>query len=141
SNYIALCGAASCLRRLGKKGEAVKWMQKAREVAPNDPHVESEYVLCLLSNAKHYKDEKYELVEQVLNSERVFPQELCVEALARLVEYLGDTGACYVPFCALRPMKWEAAAEQVSALVDSPVFQTLEAEQQGELLAHVYRLH
>lgn len=141
SNYIALCGAASCLRRLGKKGEAVKWMQKAREVAPNDPHVESEYVLCLLSNAKHYKDEKYELVEQVLNSERVFPQELCVEALARLAEYVGDTGASCVPFCALRPMKWEAAAEQVSALVDSPEFQTLEAEQQGELLAHVYRLH
>ena len=38
-------------------------------------------------------------------------------------------------------MKWEAAAEQVSALVDSPEFQTLEAEQQGKLLAHVYRLH
>ena len=144
SNYIALCGAASCLRRLGEKGEAVKWVQKAREVAPNDPHVESEYVLCLLSNAKHYKDEeykKYELVEQVLNSERVFPQELCVEALARLAEYVGDTGASCVPFCALRPMKWEAAAEQVTALVDSPEFQTLEAEQQGKLLAYVYRLH
>lgn len=144
SNYIALCSAASCLRRLGEKGEAVKWVQKAREVAPNDPHVESEYVLCLLSNAKHYKDEKYkkyELVEQVLNSERVFPQELCVEALARLAEYVGDTGASCVPFCALRPMKWEAAAEQVTALVDSPEFQTLEAEQQGKLLAYVYRLH
>ncbi len=117
---------------------------KAREVAPGNPHVESEYVLCLLSKAEHYEDEKYEkyeLVEQVLNSERVFPQELCVEALARLAEYVGDTGASCVPFCALRPMKWEAAAEQVSALVDSPEFQTLEAEQQGKLLAHVYRLH
>lgn len=168
SNYIALCGAACCLRRLKKnvekidvdfvkkligeneteskdfKERAVALAKKAREVAPGNPHVESEYVLCLLSNAKHYKDEKYkkyELVEQVLNSERVFPQELCVEALAGLAEYVGDTGASCVPFCALRPMKWEAAAEQVSALVDSPEFQTLEAEQQGELLAHVYRLH
>ena len=35
----------------------------------------------------------------------------------------------------------DEAAEQVSALVDSPEFQTLEAEQQGKLLAHVYRLH
>lgn len=144
TNFRALCGTACCLRRLKRAIEAVKWAQKAREVAPNDPHVESEYVLCLLSNAKHYKDEKYkkyELVEQVLNSERVFPQELCVEALARLAEYVGDTGASCVPFCALRPMKWEAAAEQVTALVDSPEFQTLEAEQQGKLLAYVYRLH
>ena len=168
SNYIALSGAACCLRRLEKnvknidvdfvkkligeneteskdfkdfKGMAVALARKAREVAPGNPHVESEYVLCLLSDAEHYEDEKYKLVEQVLNSERVFPQELCVEALARLAEYVGDTGASCVPFCALRPMKWEAAAEQVSALVDSPKFQTLGAEQQGKLLAHVYRLH
>lgn len=141
SNYRALSGTASCLRRLGRTAEAVKWVQKAREVAPNDPHVESEYVLCLLSNAKHYKDEKYKLMKQVLNSERVFPQELCVEALAKLAEHVGNKKLSYAPFCALRPMKWEAAAEQVSALVDSPEFQTLEAEQQGKLLAHVYRLH
>lgn len=141
SNYRALCGAASCLRRLGRTDEAVKWVQKAREVAPNDPHVESEYALCLLSNVKHYKDEKYKLMKQVLNSERVFPQELCVEALAKLAEHVGNKKLSYAPFCALRPMKWEAAAEQVSALVDSPEFQTLGAEQQGKLLAHVYRLH
>ena len=165
SNYIALSGAACCLRQLEKnvknidvdfvkkligeneteskdfkdfKGMAVALARKAREVAPGNPHVESEYVLCLLSDAEHYEDE---LMKQVLNSERVFPQELCVEALARLAKYVGDTGASCVPFCALRPMKWEAAAEQVSALVDSPEFQTLEAEQQGKLLAHVYRLH
>lgn len=156
SNYRALCGAASCLRRLGRTDEAVKWVQKAREVAPNDPHVESEYVLCLLSDAEHYKDEKYEkyeLVEQVLNSERVFPQELCVEALARLAEYVGDTGASCVPFCALRPMKWEAASQQVEALVNSTEFREMykkpelgkklevDKERQGKLLAHVYRLH
>lgn len=153
SNYRALSGTASCLRRLGRTAEAVKWVQKAREVAPNDPHVESEYVLCLLSNAKHYKDEKYELVEQVLNSERVFPQELCVEALARLAEYVGDTGASCVPFCALRPMKWEAASQQVEALVNSTEFREMykepesgkqsevDRERQGKLLAYVYRLH
>lgn len=162
SNYIALSGAACCLRRLEKnvknidvdfvkkligeneteskdfKGMAVALAKKAREVAPGNPHVESEYVLCLLSNAKHYEDE---LMKQVLNSERVFPQELCVEALAKLAEHVGNKKLSYAPFCALRPMKWEAAAEQVSALVDSPEFQTLEAEQQGKLLAHVYRLH
>lgn len=162
SNYIALCGAACCLRRLKKnvekidvdfvkkligeneteskdfKERAVALAKKAREVAPGNPHVESEYVLCLLSNAEHYEDE---LMKQVLNSERVFPQELCVEALAKLAEHVGNKKLSYAPFCALRPMKWEAAAEQVSALVDSPEFQTLEAEQQGKLLAHVYRLH
>ena len=162
SNYIALSGAACCLRRLEKnvknidvdfvkkligeneteskdfKGMAVALARKAREVAPGNPHVESEYVLCLLSNAEHYEDE---LMKQVLNSERVFPQELCVEALAKLAEHVGNKKLSYAPFCALRPMKWEAAAEQVSALVDSPEFQTLEAEQQGKLLAHVYRLH
>ena len=161
----ALCGAACYLRRLEKnvknidvdfvkkligeneteskdfkdfKGMAVALARKAREVAPGNPHVESEYVLCLLSNAEHYEDE---LMKQVLNSERVFPQELCVEALAKLAEHVGNKKLSYAPFCALRPMKWEAAAEQVSALVDSPEFQTLEAEQQGKLLAHVYRLH
>ena len=162
SNYIALSGAACCLRRLKKnvenidvdfvkkligeneteskdfKGMAVALSKKAREVAPGNPHVESEYVLCLLSDAEHYKDE---LMEQVLNSERVFPQELCVEALAKLAEHVEGTKSSHVPFCALRPMKWEAAAEQVSALVDSPEFQKLEAEQQGKLLAYVYRLH
>lgn len=162
SNYIALSGAACCLRRLKKnvenidvdfvkkligeneteskdfKGMAVALSKKAREVAPGNPHVESEYVLCLLSDAEHYKDE---LMEQVLNSERVFPQELCVEALAKLAEHVGNKKLSYAPFCALRPMKWEAAAEQVSALVDSPEFQKLEAEQQGKLLAYVYRLH
>lgn len=164
-NIEALCGAACCLRRLkqnvknidvdfvkkligekgteakGFKGMAVALAKKAREVAPGNPHVESEYVLCLLSDVKQSKDEKDELVEQVLNSERVFPQELCVEALAKLAEHVGNKKLSYAPFCALRPMKWEAAAEQVSALVDSPEFQTLEAEQQGKLLAHVYRLH
>lgn len=161
-NIEALCGAACCLRRLKKnegdtnvgflkpiigeekikfedfKGMAVDLARKAREVAPGNPHVESEYVLCLLSDAEHYKDE---LMEQVLNSERVFPQELCVEALAKLAEHVEGTKSSHVPFCALRPMKWEAAAEQVTALVDSPEFQTLEAEQQGRLLAYVYRLH
>lgn len=162
SNFTALCGAACCLRRLKRNAEnitvdvvkqligeekigfedfkrmAVALARKAREVAPGNPHVESEYVLCLLSNAEHYEDE---LMKQVLNSERVFPQELCVEALAKLAEHVGNKKLSYAPFCALRPMKWEAAAEQVSALVDSPEFQTLEAEQQGKLLAHVYRLH
>lgn len=162
TNVRALCGAACCLRRLKKnegdtdvgflkpiigeekikfedfKGMAVDLARKAREVAPGNPHVESEYVLCLLSDAEHYKDE---LMEQVLNSERVFPQELCVEALAKLAEHVEGTKSSHVPFCALRPMKWEAAAEQVTALVDSPEFQTLEAEQQGKLLAYVYRLH
>ena len=162
TNVRALCGAACYLRRLKKnvenidvdfvkkligeneteskdfKERAVALAKKAREVAPGNPHVESEYVLCLLSNAEHYEDE---LMKQVLNSERVFSQELCVEALAKLAEHVGNKKLSYAPFCALRPMKWEAAAEQVSALVDSPKFQTLEAEQQGELLAHVYRLH
>ena len=180
TNVRALCGAACYLRRLEKNEEdidvgflkpiigeekiksedlremAVALARKAREVAPGNPHVESEYVLCLLSNAKHYKDEKYEkyeLVEQVLNSERVFPQELCVEALARLAEYVGDTGASCVPFCALRPMKWEAASQQVEALVNSTEFREMykkpelgkklevDKERQGKLLAHVYRLH
>ena len=162
TNVRALCGAACYLRRLKRNAEnitvdvvkqligeekigfedfkrmAVALAKKAREVAPGNPHVESEYVLCLLSNAEHYEDE---LMKQVLNSERVFPQELCVEALAKLAEHVGNKKLSYAPFCALRPMKWEAAAEQVSALVDSPEFQTLEAEQQGKLLAHVYRLH
>ncbi|OUN95584.1 hypothetical protein B5F98_09075 [Pseudoflavonifractor sp. An44] len=92
-------------------------------------------------------------MEQVLNSERVFPQELCVEALARLAEYVGDTGASCVPFCALRPMKWEAASQQVEALVNSTKFREMykkpelgkklevDKERQGKLLAHVYRLH
>lgn len=150
SNYRALCGAASCLRRLGRTDEAVKWVQKAREVAPNDPHVESEYVLCLLSNVEHYKDG---LREQVLNSERVFPQELCVEALAKLAKYVEDTDASFEPFCALRPMKWEAASQQVEALVNSTGFREMykkpelgkklevDKERQGKLLAYVYRLH
>lgn len=168
TNVRALCGAACYLRRLKKnvenidvdfvkkligeneteskdfKGMAVALARKAREVAPGNPHVESEYVLCLLSNAEHYEDE---LMKQVLNSERVFPQELCVEALAELAKYVEKPkkkhvkGPSYAPFCALRPMEWEAAAEQVTALVDSPEFQTLEAEQQGKLLAYVYRLH
>lgn len=150
SNYRALCGAASCLRRLGRTDEAVKWVQKAREVAPNDPHVESEYVLCLLSNVEHYKDG---LREQVLNSERVFPQELCVEALAKLAKYVEDTDASFEPFCALRPMKWEAASQQVEALVNSTEFREMykkpelgkklevDKERQGKLLAYVYRLH
>lgn len=168
TNVRALCGAACCLRRLKKnegdtdvgflkpvigeekikfedfKEMAVALARKAREVAPGNPHVESEYVLCLLSDVKHYEDE---LMEQVLNSERVFPQELCVEALAELAKYVEKPkkkhvkGPSYAPFCALRPMEWEAAAEQVTALVDSPEFQTLEAEQQGKLLAYVYRLH
>lgn len=149
-NIEALCGAASCLRRLGKADEVVKWVQKAREVAPNDPHVESEYVLCLLSNAEHYEDE---LMKQVLNSERVFPQELCVEALAKLAEHVGNKKLSYAPFCALRPMKWEAASQQVEALVNSTKFREMykkpelgkklevDKERQGKLLAHVYRLH
>ena len=150
SNVRALCGAACCLRRLGRTAEAVKWVQKAREVAPNDPHVESEYVLCLLSNAEHYEDE---LMEQVLNSERVFPQELCVEALAKLAEHVGNKKLSYAPFCALRPMKWEAASQQVEALVNSTESREMykepesgkesevDRERQGKLLAHVYRLH
>ena len=150
SNYRALSGTASCLRRLGRTDEAVKWVQKAREVAPNDPHVESEYVLCLLSNVEHYKDG---LREQVLNSERVFPQELCVEALAKLAKYVEDTDASFEPFCALRPMKWEAASQQVEALVNSTEFREMykkpelgkklevDKERQGKLLAYVYRLH
>lgn len=156
SNYRALSGTACCLRRLGKTAEAVKWVQKAREVAPNDPHVESEYVLCLLSDADHYKDE---LMEQVFNSERVFPQELCVEALAELarrVERITDEQERknkYQAFYYLRPMKWEAASQQVEALVNSTEFREMykepesgkqsevDRERQGKLLAHVYRLH
>lgn len=177
TNVRALCGAACYLRRLEKNEEdidvgflkpiigeekiksedlremAVALAKKAREVAPGNPHVESEYVLCLLSNAKHYKDEKYELVEQVLNSERVFPQELCVEALAKLAEHVGNKKLSYAPFCALRPMKWEAASQQVEALVNSTEFREMykkpelgkklevDKERQGKLLAHVYRLH
>ena len=150
SNYRALSGTASCLRRLGRTAEAVKWVQKAREVAPNDPYVESEYVLCLLSDAEHYEDE---LMKQVLNSERVFPQELCVEALAKLAEHVGNKKLSYAPFCALRPMKWEAASQQVEALVNSTEFREMykkpelgkklevDKERQGKLLAYVYRLH
>lgn len=165
TNVRALCGAACCLRRLKKnakninvdvvkqligeekiesedfKSMAVALARKAREVAPGNPHVESEYVLCLLSDAEHCADE---LKKQVLNSKRVFTQELCVEALAKLAEHIEkhaeEGGLSYVSFCALRPMKW-AAAEQVTALVDSPEFQTLGAEQQGKLLAYVYQLH
>lgn len=165
SNFTALCGAACCLRRLKRNAEnitvdvvkqligeekigfedfkrmAVALARKAREVAPGNPHVESEYVLCLLSDAEHCADE---LKKQVLNSKRVFTQELCVEALAKLAEHIEkhaeEGGLSYVSFCALRPMKW-AAAEQVTALVDSPEFQTLGAEQQGKLLAYVYQLH
>lgn len=174
SNVRALCGAACCLRRLEKNEEdidvgflkpiigeekiksedlremAVALAKKAREVAPSNPHVESEYVLCLLSKAEHYEDE---LVEQVLNSERVFPQELCVEALAKLAEHVGNKKLSYAPFCALRPMKWEAASQQVEALVNSTEFREMYKEpesgkqsevgreRQGKLLAHVYRLH
>lgn len=138
TNFRALCGTACCLRRLKRAIEAVKWAQKAREVAPNDPHVESEYVLCLLRDVEHCKDK---IRKQVLNRDQIFSQELCVEALAKLAEHVEGTKSSHVPFCALRPMKWEAAAEQVSALVDSPEFQTLEAEQRGKLLAYVYRLH
>ena len=174
SNYIALSGAACCLRRLEKNEEdidvgflkpiigeekiksedlremALALAKKAREVAPGNPHVESEYVLCLLSNAEHYEDE---LMEQVLNSERVFPQELCVEALAKLAEHVGNKKLSYAPFCALRPMKWEAASQQVEALVNSTEFREMykepesgkqsevDRERQGKLLAHVYRLH
>lgn len=174
SNVRALCGAACCLRRLEKNEEdidvgflkpiigeekiksedlremAVALAKKAREVAPGNPHVESEYVLCLLSKAEHYEDE---LVEQVLNSERVFPQELCVEALAKLAEHVGNKKLSYAPFCALRPMKWEAASQQVEALVNSTEFREMYKEpesgkqsevgreRQGKLLAHVYRLH
>ena len=171
SNYIALSGAACCLRRLKKnvknidvdfvkkligeneteskdfkdfKGMAVALARKAREVAPSNPHVESEYVLCLIRNGKKSRDE---VINQVLNIDQVFPRELCVQALAELarcVERIRDEQERknkYQAFHYLRPMKWEPAAEQVSALVDSPEFQTLEAEQQGKLLAHVYRLH
>lgn len=165
TNVRALCGAACCLRRLKKnakninvdvvkqligeekiesedfKSMAVALARKAREVAPGNPHVESEYVLCLLSDAEHCADE---LKKQVLNSKWVFTQELCVEALAKLAEHIEkhaeEGGLSYVSFCALRPMKW-AAAEQVTALVDSPEFQTLGAEQQGKLLVYVYQLH
>ena len=174
TNVRALCGAACYLRRLKKnvenidvdfvkkligeneteskdfKGMAVALARKAREVAPGNPHVESEYVLCLLSNAEHYEDE---LMKQVLNSERVFPQELCVEALAKLAEHVGNKKLSYAPFCALRPMKWEAASQQVEALVNSTEFREMykkpelgkklevDKERQGKLLAHVYRLH
>lgn len=168
SNFTALCGAACCLRRLKRNAEnitvdvvkqligeekigfedfkrmAVALARKAREVAPGNPHVESEYVLCLIRNGEGSRDE---VINQVLNIDQVFPRELCVQALAELarcVERIRDEQERknkYQAFHYLRPMKWEAAAEQVSALVDSPEFQTLEAEQQGELLAHVYRLH
>lgn len=162
SNVRALCGAACCLRRLEKNEEdidvgflkpiigeekiksedlremAVALAKKAREVAPGNPHVESEYVLCLLRDVEHCKDK---IRKQVFNRDQIFSQELCVEALAKLAEHVEGTKSSHVPFCALRPMKWEAAAEQVSALVDSPEFQTLEAEQRGKLLAYVYRLH
>ncbi len=177
TNVRALCGAACYLRRLEKnvknidvdfvkkligeneteskdfkdfKGMAVALARKAREVAPGNPHVESEYVLCLLSNAEHYEDE---LMKQVLNSERVFPQELCVEALAKLAEHVGNKKLSYAPFCALRPMKWEAASQQVEALVNSTEFREMykepesgkqsevDRERQGKLLAYVYRLH
>lgn len=168
SNYIALSGAACCLRRLEKnvknidvdfvkkligeneteskdfKGMAVALAKKAREVAPGNPHVESEYVLCLIRNGEGSRDE---VINQVLNIDQVFPRELCVQALAELarcVERIRDEQERknkYQAFHYLRPMKWEPAAEQVTALVDSPEFQTLEAEQQGKLLAHVYRLH
>ena len=168
SNFTALCGAACCLRRLKRNAEnitvdvvkqligeekigfedfkrmAVALARKAREVAPGNPHVESEYVLCLIRNGEGSRDE---VINQVLNIDQVFPRELCVQALAELarcVERIRDEQERknkYQAFHYLRPMKWEAAAEQVSALVDSPEFQTLEAEQQGKLLAHVYRLH
>lgn len=167
-NIEALCGAACCLRRLKKnvknidvdfvkkligeneteskdfKGMAVALSKKAREVAPGNPHVESEYVLCLIRNGEGSRDE---VINQVLNIDQVFPRELCVQALAELarcVERIRDEQERknkYQAFHYLRPMKWEPAAEQVTALVDSPEFQTLEAEQQGKLLAHVYRLH
>ena len=168
TNVRALCGAACYLRRLEKneedidvgflkpiigeekiksedlRGMAVALARKAREVAPGNPHVESEYVLCLIRNGEGSRDE---VINQVLNIDQVFPRELCVQALAELarcVERIRDEQERknkYQAFHYLRPMKWEPAAEQVSALVDSPEFQTLEAEQQGELLAHVYRLH
>ena len=174
TNVRALCGAACYLRRLEKNEEdidvgflkpiigeekiksedlremAVALAKKAREVAPGNPHVESEYVLCLLNDAEHYEDE---LMKQVLNSERVFPQELCVEALAKLAEHVGNKKLSYAPFCALRPMKWEAASQQVEALVNSTEFREMykkpelgkklevDKERQGKLLAHVYRLH
>lgn len=168
SNFTALCGAACCLRRLKRNAEnitvdvvkqligeekigfedfkrmAVALARKAREVAPGNPHVESEYVLCLIRNGEGSRDE---VINQVLNIDQVFPRELCVQALAELarcVERIRDEQERknkYQAFHYLRPMKWEPAAEQVTALVDSPEFQTLEAEQQGKLLAHVYRLH
>src|SRR5699024_6117360 len=76
SNFTALCGAACCLRRLKRNAEnitvdvvkqligeekigfedfkrmAVALARKAREVAPGNPHVESEYVLCLIRNGE-----------------------------------------------------------------------------------------
>lgn len=179
-NIEALCGAACCLRRLKKnvknidvdfvkkligeneteskdfKGMAVALSKKAREVAPGNPHVESEYVLCLIRNGKKGRDE---VINQVLNIDQVFPRELCVEALAELarcVERITDEQERknkYQAFHYLRPMKWEAASQQVEALVNSTEFREMykepesgkqsevDRERQGKLLAHVYRLH
>lgn len=180
SNYIALSGAACCLRRLKKnvenidvdfvkkligeneteskdfKGMAVALSKKAREVAPGNPHVESEYVLCLIRNGKKSRDE---VINQVLNIDQVFPRELCVQALAELarcVERITDEQERknkYQAFHYLRPMKWEAASQQVEALVNSTEFREMykepesgkqsevDRERQGKLLAYVYRLH
>lgn len=156
SNFTALCGAASCLRRLGRTAGAVKWVQKARQAAPNDPHVESEYVLCLIRNGEKSRDE---VINQILNVDQVFPRELCVQALAELarcVERIRDEQERknkYQAFHYLRPMKWEAASQQVEALVNSAEFREIyrepgagkqpevDRERQGKLLAHVYCLH
>ena len=63
------------------KRMAVALARKAREVAPGNPHVESEYVLCLIRNGEGSRDE---VINQVLNIDQVFPRELCVQALAEL---------------------------------------------------------
>lgn len=180
SNFTALCGAACCLRRLKRNAEnitvdvvkqligeekigfedfkrmAVALARKAREVAPGNPHVESEYVLCLIRNGEGSRDE---VINQVLNIDQVFPRELCVQALAELarcVERITDEQERknkYQAFHYLRPMKWEAASQQVEALVNSTEFREMykepesgkqsevDRERQGKLLAYVYRLH
>lgn len=119
----------------------------AQQFVTIDPHVDSEYMLCLLAGERQEGDSalhwmcRRELERQVQQKVSFLNCELCVEALAALGEYAGEKGEQYTLFRFLRPIKGEAAAEQVSALVDSPEFQTLGAEQQGELLAYVYQLH
>lgn len=132
---------------------AVYVAQMAVKLDVLNPHVNSEYVLCLLQALNQEmdfaEDNPYErdLLELLKKADPLYGSQFCVEALAELGAYFrkreNTKKMDYTPFLRFRPMDCEASSGQLEELLDAlrkMDFTRGKDENKGKLMARVYEI-